>query len=69
MKHKYQKGDEVTINAIVINVSESGNPIVRLKNGMRLLVKDSSEVLRSNTSFIYQKAVEKLLKEQPNDKN
>lgn len=41
MKHKYQKGDEVTINAIVINVSESGNPIVRLKNGMRLLVKDS----------------------------
>ena len=41
MKHKYQKGDEVTINAIVINVSESGNPIVRLKNGMRLLAKDS----------------------------
>ena len=41
MKHKYQKGDEVTINAIVINVSESGNPIVRLKNGMRFLVKDS----------------------------
>ena len=41
MKHKYQKGDEVTINVIVINVSESGNPIVRLKNGMRLLVKDS----------------------------
>ena len=41
MKHKYQKGDEVTINAIGINVSESGNPIVRLKNGMRLLVKDS----------------------------
>ena len=41
MKHKYQKGDEVTINAIVINVSESGNPIVRLRNGMRLLVKDS----------------------------
>ena len=29
MKHKYQKGDEVTINAIVINVSESGNPIVK----------------------------------------
>ena len=41
MKHKYQKGDEVTINAIVIIVSESGNPIVRLKNGMRFLVKDS----------------------------
>ena len=41
MKHKYQKGDEVTINAIVINLSESGNPIVRLKNGMRLLIKDS----------------------------
>lgn len=41
MKHKYQKGDEVTINALVIAVSESGNPIVRLKNGMRLLVKDS----------------------------
>lgn len=32
-------------------------------------IDELSEVLRSNTSFIYQKAVEKLLKEQPNDKN
>lgn len=31
-------------------------------------IDELSEVLRSNTSFIYQKAVEKLLKEQPNDK-
>lgn len=32
-------------------------------------IDELSEVLRSNTSFIYQRAVEKLLKEQPNDKN
>ena len=39
MKHKYQKGDEVTINVIVINVSESGNPIVQLKGSGRFLIK------------------------------
>lgn len=32
-------------------------------------IDELSEVLRSNTSFIYQRAVEKLLKEQTNDKN
>ena len=32
-------------------------------------IDELSTILRSNTSFIYQKAFEKLLKEQPNDKN
>ena len=32
-------------------------------------IDELSTILRSNTSFIYQKAFEKLLKEQTNDKN
>ena len=34
-------GDEVTLNAIVIAVSESGNPIIKINSGYKFLVKDS----------------------------
>lgn len=32
-------GDEVTVNAKVIGLSESGNPIIQFSSGVRVLVK------------------------------
>ena len=34
-------GDEVSLNAKVITVSVSGNPIVEFKSGVRVLVRES----------------------------
>ena len=34
-------GDEVSLNARVITVSVSGNPVVEFKSGVRVLVKES----------------------------
>lgn len=36
--------DEVTINAIVVGVTESGNPIIKTPSGVRMLVKASDVV-------------------------
>lgn len=38
---KFNKGDEVTFNATVIGVTESGNPIVKFNSGIRMLLKKS----------------------------
>lgn len=38
---KFKKGDEVTFNATVIGVTESGNPIVKFNSGIRMLLKKS----------------------------
>lgn len=40
-KHRYQVGDIATLNAVVVGVTEGGNPIVKFNSGVRLLVKDS----------------------------
>ena len=34
-------GDEVTLNAIVVAVSESGNPIIKINSGYRFLVRET----------------------------
>lgn len=40
-EHIFSVGDEVTINATVIHVTASGNPIVKLKGGYKFLIKPS----------------------------
>lgn len=34
-------GDEVSLNAKVITISASGNPVVEFKSGVRVLVRES----------------------------
>jgi dsDNA-specific endonuclease/ATPase MutS2 len=34
-------GDDVTLNGKIIEVSASGNPIIELKSGIRMLVKST----------------------------
>ena len=41
MKYELKKGDIVTLNAEVIGVTGSGNPIVRFNSGVKVLVKYS----------------------------
>ena len=41
MRYKFQKGDIVTLNAEVIGVTGSGNPIIRFNSGVKVLVKYS----------------------------
>ena len=36
---KFNIGDDVTLNAKVINISDSGNPIIRTNSGVKMLVK------------------------------
>lgn len=37
----FNKGDDVTINAKVIDVTASGNPVIQTKSGVKMLVKAS----------------------------
>ena len=39
MKYELKKGDIVTLNAEVIGVTGSGNPIVRFNSGVKVLAK------------------------------
>lgn len=41
MKYELKKGDIVTLNAEVIGVTGSGNPIVRFNSGVKVLAKYS----------------------------
>lgn len=34
-------GDEVTLNAVVVHVTASGNPVVKLNSGYKFLVRQS----------------------------
>lgn len=34
-------GDEVTLNAIVVAVSESGNPIIKINSGYKFLIRET----------------------------
>lgn len=36
-----QAGDEITINATIIELTASGNPIVRIPSGGKFLIKPS----------------------------
>lgn len=37
-------GDEVTINAQIINITANGNPVIKLKSGIKFLIKPSDIV-------------------------
>ena len=34
-------GDEVTLNAVVVHITEGGNPVIKINSGYKFLVKDS----------------------------
>ena len=35
------KGDDVTVNAVIVDITASGNPIIKLPSGITFLVKRS----------------------------
>lgn len=40
-KYQLKAGDIVTLNAVVVGITEGKNPIIKLKSGVRFLVKET----------------------------
>lgn len=40
-KYQPKKGDIITVNAVIIAVTDGGNPIIRLNSGIKFLIKES----------------------------